>query len=119
VHFPGRIDTPQSVLGLMDVFALSSNTEQMPISILEAMATGLPIAGLAVGDVLNMVAEPNRPFIAPKGDEDGLLRALLALTRDSGLRQGLGEANRAHVRATYGEEQMIAAHGALMLNRPL
>ena len=116
VHFPGRIDTPQSVLGLIDVFVLSSNTEQMPISILEAMAAGLPVAGLAVGDVANMVSEPNRRFIARAGDEAGLQQAVRTLAKDADLRRTVGEANRKHVRATYSEASMVQAHAELMLS---
>ena len=115
VHFAGHVAEPQRVLGLMDLFALSSNTEQMPISIIEAMAAGLPIAGLAVGDVALMVGGGNRELISPPGDEAGLARCLLQLAGDADLRARLGAENRVHVGQHYDEDQMVAAHAALML----
>ena len=63
VIFTGAIEDPARLLGAFDVFAISSDTEQMPISVLEAMAAGLPIAGVDVGDVKEMVSIENRQFI--------------------------------------------------------
>ncbi|MGH6975916.1 MAG: glycosyltransferase, partial [Stellaceae bacterium] len=51
VCFLGTVREPQRVLAFFDVFALSSDTEQMPITVLEAMAASLPIAAVEVGDV--------------------------------------------------------------------
>src|SRR5262245_22720695 len=56
VIFLGAVSGAQQVLGLFDVFALSSDTEQMPYSVLEAMAAGLPIVATDVGDIRTMVA---------------------------------------------------------------
>jgi glycosyltransferase involved in cell wall biosynthesis len=43
VHFAGRVDAPEALLARFDIFALSSDTEQMPISLIEAMAAGRPV----------------------------------------------------------------------------
>src|SRR5207247_220755 len=45
VAFLGNTDAAETVLKTFDVFAISSDTEQMPITVLEAMAAGLPIVG--------------------------------------------------------------------------
>jgi len=62
VILTGAIDQPERLLGRMDVFALSSDTEQMPYSVLEAMAAGLPLVTTDVGDVKRMLAEDNAPL---------------------------------------------------------
>lgn len=113
VHFAGRVDRPERLLGRFDLYALSSDTEQMPISLVEAMAAGLPVAATDVGDVMEMVAPDNRRFVTPAGDDAALTGSIAALLQDAGLRRSLGEANRARACAEYGEARMFAAYAAL------
>lgn len=110
VHLPGFVANPAQVLPLFDLFALSSDSEQFPISVVEAMMAGLAVVSPAVGDVSHIVAETNRPLIAPPGDEAALAEALAELAGDSARRSAIGAANRARARAEYGEEAMIAAY---------
>lgn len=106
VHLPGFVE-PARLTALLDMFVLSSHSEQFPISLVEAMAAGLPVAAPAVGDVSAMVAQENLPFVVPPEDEGALGQAMLRLADDSELRRTLGAANRAKARAEYDEARMI------------
>ena len=113
VHLPGFVRDPAQYIGLFDVFALSSRSEQSPISLVEAMAAGKPVAAPAVGDIASMVSEANRPLITPAGDEAALAGALAALAQDGALRVRLGKANRVQAHARFDEKPMIEAYRRL------
>jgi glycosyltransferase involved in cell wall biosynthesis len=106
VIFTGQID-PASVLGAFDIFALSSDTEQMPNALLEAMAASRAIAAVDVGDVRNIVCEDNREFIVDRDDASAFAAALTHLLSDPERRRALGCANRRRVAAEFSQERMF------------
>ena len=112
IVFTGGRTDPESILAEMDIFALSSDTEQMPMSVLEAMAAELPIVSVDVGDVADMVASENRPYVVPRGDEKKFTDSLCILVEDAQLRARLGRANRAAAIARFDHALMVARYAA-------
>jgi glycosyltransferase involved in cell wall biosynthesis len=110
---PGFLDRPHRYVGLFDIMALSSRSEQFPIAVVEGMAAGLPIASTPVGDVPVMVAAENAPFIAPVGHEVKLRDCLQPLLLDADLRRRVGAANQAKARAEFDDAAMIAQYRTL------
>jgi glycosyltransferase involved in cell wall biosynthesis len=109
----GPMAAPERLLGRFDVFVLSSDTEQMPNALLEAMAAALPVLATDVGDVKRLVAPANAAFVLAREDEAGLSGGLARLLQDADLRAQLGRANAAHVRAHFALATMVARYDAL------
>ncbi|MEM6413433.1 MAG: glycosyltransferase family 4 protein [Pseudomonadota bacterium] len=113
VELLGHIEDPSEFYSYCDIFALSSDTEQMPLTVLEAMASGLPILATDVGDIRNMVCEENKPYVLPVDNEVSLSRALQLLAGSVESRKRLGAKNRERVESVYSEEQMLVDYDKL------
>ncbi|KQS04459.1 glycosyl transferase family 1 [Sphingomonas sp. Leaf357] len=113
VLLPGFLRDPHRFVGLFDIMAMSSKSEQFPISVIEGMASGLPIVAPAVGDVPYMVAPENADYIPRLKGEVPLRDAIEKLARDATLRARVGAANRAKAVAEYDENIMIARYAKL------
>ncbi len=113
VMMPGFLRDPARYIRLFDIFALSSDSEQYPISLVEAMASEIPVVATDVGDVRNMVASENLPFIVKRDDEAGLADAIRTLAGDARLRKKLGDANRYVATSHYDEGTMLARYRQL------
>jgi glycosyltransferase involved in cell wall biosynthesis len=112
VIFTGQV-APEQVLGTFDVFALSSDTEQMPNALLEAMAASRPIAAVNVGDVKSIVCEENRDFIVERDDGPAFTRAITRLLHDDEQRRTLGRKNHERVVSAFSQERMFAAYSRI------
>ncbi len=112
VAFTGQIQ-PESVLGCFDAFALSSDTEQMPNAVLEAMAARLPVASVDVGDVKDMVCEDNQGFIVPRDDGAALAAAIERLLRHPATRERIGSQNRQRVITEFSLQRMFDRYSEL------
>lgn len=113
VVFAGHVEKVEQAIGWFDIFAVSSDTEQMPNTVVQAMAAARPVVGTDVGDVKLMVAPENRPFIASRGDDAAFCAHLAGLIANPDVRRELGERNQARVREKYSQEKMFRAYEAV------
>lgn len=83
------------ILGASDIFVLSSESEGLPVSIMEAMAAGLPVVATAVGGVPEAVEDGVTGRVVPPKDAERLARAILEIVADGDARARMGaEARR-------------------------
>lgn len=113
VAFLGMVSDVARLLRGFDVFALSSKREALPLSILEAMATGLPVVATAVGGVPSAVDEGETGLLVPSGDESAMRAALELVRDDSGLARAMGKRARAVVRQRFSLQRMQTEYADL------
>lgn len=100
-----RRDVP-AVLPALDVFAMSSDTEGLPLVVLEAMATGLPVVSTAVGGIPNVVDEGQTGLLVPPADEQALRDRLARLKDDPAESRAMGARARDAAVTRYSAERM-------------
>lgn len=113
VKLVGHVDDPTTFYQSCDIFSLCSDTEQMPLTVLEAMATGLPVVATDVGDVRHMVADENANYVVARTEEAALPTVIERLVSNAELRELIGRKNREKAEAAFGEEQMLRAYDNL------
>lgn len=110
VHFLGwRTDVP-AILGCLDVFALTSWTEGLPLAVLEAMACGVPVVATSVGDLPNVIVDGRSGRLVAPGDDAALADVLAHLASHADDRAALARAGRDVVAARFSQDGMIDAY---------
>ena len=115
VIFTGAVTDPAACYRAFDVFALSSDTEQMPLSVLEAMATGLPVMSTDVGDVRDMLGDGAAGFLASRSGTDAYVTVMRSLAVNPDLRQVASEHNRRRVVEQFGQDVMVQRYRDIFL----
>lgn len=101
VHLPGQFSDMEAVYPALDLLAQTSRVEGMPFSILEAMASGLPVAAMSVGGVAEMIEVGTTGLTSAPEDPQGLGEAVLKLLEDPAQCRRMGRAGRKRVEETY------------------
>lgn len=117
----GNRDDVAELLAECDVFALSSIAEGMPVTLLEAMAAGLPVVTTDVGGIASVVEAGVTGTLVPPANPVVLAEALAAYVADERLRRQHGEAGRARVETRFSLRTMTSGYSALydrLLDRP-
>jgi glycosyltransferase involved in cell wall biosynthesis len=96
-----------SVHKAFDVFVMSSLTEGLGTSLLDAMACGKPIVATTAGGIPEVVADGKTGLLVPPRDHEAMANAIMTLLRDEGLRRAMGAAGDARVRDRFSAERMV------------
>jgi L-malate glycosyltransferase len=90
-----------------DIFVMSSVTEGLGTSLVDAMAAGKPIVGTRAGGIPEVVADGETGILVPPRDHDAMAEAIVRLLKDETLRRQMGDAGRARARSLFSAERMV------------
>jgi glycosyltransferase involved in cell wall biosynthesis len=114
VRFVGVVSDVSSLVGASDIGVLSSFREGFPVSVLEAMVSGLPVAGSDIAGIREAVGSDGYRLLAPPENPGSLAKVILGLARDPELRRTVGDANRERVLTQFSNARMAAAYSDVL-----
>jgi glycosyltransferase involved in cell wall biosynthesis len=107
VEFLGHRTDVADLLTQADVFVLPSILEGLPVSIVEAMAAGVPVVATDIEGSNEIVRNGDTGLLVPPSDADALAAGLLRMLGDSSLRRSVSDRARALVQADYSADTMV------------
>ena len=110
VELLGTRGDVDELLAAADLFVLSSDSEGLPMSVLEAMVAGLPVVASAVGGVPELVTHGETGLLVPPRDSAALAAAIREIAGDSQLRDRLGDAARRRAQQEFSIERCRQQH---------
>lgn len=110
VHFLGEQKQIGRLLCSFDIYAVSSISEGMSISLLEAMSTGLPVVATRVVGNVDLIEEGTNGVFAQVSNPEDLARATEVLIRDAKLRKRLGENNRKKIETQFSQKRTLTRY---------
>lgn len=116
ILFLGYRSNVRELLEIMDVFCLTSFKEGLPISLIEAMAAGLPVVGTHVEGIRDVIVPDYNGRLVELGDVEALQNSLIDLLKDPDLRKRLGRAARQTAEEKYSLDRCVAEYEKLFLS---
>lgn len=113
VHFLGARDDVMRLMPHFELLWLASGFEGLPNSIMEAMASGVPVVATDIWGNRELVVHGQTGFFVPVGDRAGLARYAHKILEDPELGRRLGTAGRQRILAEFTVESMVEKHAAL------
>lgn len=113
VAFTGEANNVPQQLQQASMFVLPSLSEGVSLSLLEAMATGLPVVATGVGGNVEVVQDGETGFLVPPQEPASLAQAIIRLAADPELSRRMGAAGRRRIEATFDVRAMVRAYEGL------
>lgn len=113
VQFTGHMDEPQPYFAASDIYCLPSYREGLPVTVLEAMASGLPVVTTDAPGCRETIDEGDSGFLVPVRDVNSLVDRLDRLIQDPALRERMGRAGREKAVREFSVEKIVDQHLAL------
>jgi glycosyltransferase involved in cell wall biosynthesis len=107
-----RMDA-REIIGGLDVLAVPSRSEGMPLATLEAMSAGVPVVATVAGGIPEQIRHGREGLLVPVGDHRALAEACIALLHDPARAGRMGEGGRERVQASFSQVRMVALIEAL------
>lgn len=107
VRLPGFRTDGRRLIGLMDLFLMTSQFEGLPIAMLEAMAIGKPVVATAVGGIPEVIVDGQEGRLAPIGAITRLAQQVIALLDDAEQRKMMGQRGASKIEAHYHIRQRV------------
>lgn len=115
VRLLGQRSDIRRLLAAADLFLLTSISEGIPVTFIEAMAAGLPIVSTAVGGVEEVVVDRQTGLVAPSGDDQRLAACVLKVLQDRDQAQAMGHRGRERAFEMFSERAMHESY-AIVFN---
>lgn len=109
----GWVDTVEVILSQMDIFLFTSYSEGMPVAILEAMASGLPVVSTDVGGVREQIVEAQNGYILQPGDVQGMTEKCIQLIDSPALMKKMGFESRKRAMTFFSQDIMVSSYSKL------
>ena len=105
-----------NILNALDIFSLTSSSEGIPMTILEAMAASLPVIATDVGGIPQVVIDEETGFLVENKDKNGLVKAIKQLFEQPKLRQEFGKKGHLFLKEHYSITQALAKYESAYFN---
>lgn len=107
IFLPGRIEDARSYLKAFDIFTLTSRTEALPYSLLEASLASLPVIASEVGGIPELITDAELGILVPRGNIEEIKKSLLFMIKKKEYRKLAGANLKHQVQENFSLKQML------------